>query len=278
MGERPTTTENHALRELLAEAELALLEGAPANAESYCRDVLEADPQQAQALFLLAEALRLQGRYSEAELYYKRCVLSKPTHADAWAALSSIFMEDLRWEEARRAANRALREDLWNGEASFVRGVLRERRGDYAGAFRDFTRAWRADSQAWPLPTHLEDEVLEQIVEDAVHSLHPTIQDYLENVAVILEDLPSTKVLASYDPPASPTGLLGYFSGYSLMARSIENPWSNLPSAIVIYRRNIERLSSSREEVIEQVRVTFFHEVGHLLGLTEEDLKIRGLE
>ena len=131
------------------------------------------------------------------------------------AALASIFMEDLRWEEARRAANRALREELWSGEASFVRGALRERRGDYAGAFRDFTRAWRADPQAWPLPAHLEDDELEAIVEEAVDSLHPTIQDYLKNVAVILEDLPSTKVLSSYDPPASPTGLLGYFSGYS---------------------------------------------------------------
>jgi predicted Zn-dependent protease with MMP-like domain len=266
----PGQSTNQALSELLAEAEMALSEGSPADAESFCRDVLAADPLQAQALFLLAEALRLQGRYPEAELNYKRCVLSLPEHADAWAALSSIFFEDLRWDEARRTCNRALREDLWSGEASFVRGALRERRGDYAGAFRDFTRAWRSDPQAWPLPTHLSDEALESVVEEAIHKLHPSVQEYLANVAIILEDLPTDEVLAGYDPPASPTGLLGYFSGYSLSERSVETPWSNLPSAIVIYRRNIERLSSSREELVEQVGLTVFHEVGHLLGLDFE--------
>ena len=266
------------MNELLAEAELALSEGAPADAESFCRNVLASDPQQAQALFLLAEALRLQGRYPEAELQYKRCVLAHPEHSDAWAALSSIFFEDLRWEEARRAANRALREDLWSSEASFVRGALRERRRDYAGAYRDFARAWRSDPQAWPLPSHLSDEAMEAIVEEAINGLHPTIQEYLANVAIILEDLPTDQVLSAYDPPASPTGLLGYFSGYSMIERSVESPWSNLPSAVVIYRRNVERLSASREEVIEQIRISFLHEVGHLLGLTEEDLAKRDSE
>ena len=256
-----------ALNDLLAEAEQALLEGAPESAESFCRDVLEAAPDQAQALFLLAEALRLQGRYSEAEMQYKRCVLAKPEHADAWAALSSIFFEDLRWEEARRASNRALREDLWNGEASFIRGALRERRGDYAGAFRDFGRAWRADPQAWPLPTHFTDDDLEGLVEEAVHGLHASLQEYLANIAIILEDLPSAKVLSTYDPPASPTGLLGYFSGYSVLALPVENPWSNLPSAVVIYRKNLERIASTRAELIEQLQMTLIHELGALLGL-----------
>jgi predicted Zn-dependent protease with MMP-like domain len=108
------------------------------------------------------------------------------------------------------------------------------------------------------------------VVEEAIHKLHPSVQEYLANVAIILEDLPTDEVLAGYDPPASPTGLLGYFSGYSLSERSVETPWSNLPSAIVIYRRNIERLSSSREELVEQVGLTVFHEVGHLLGLDFE--------
>lgn len=270
MTKKRQSSSTRALNDLLSEAERALLEGSPEAAESYCRDVLEVAPEQAQALFLLAEALRLQGRYSEAELQYKRCVLSKPEHANAWAALSSIFFEDLRWEEARRASNRALREDLWNGEAAFIRGALRERRGDYAGAYRDFTRAWRADSQAWPLPTHFSDEELEGMVEEAIHGLHPSLQDYLSHIAIILEDLPSAKVLSTYDPPASPTGLVGYFSGYSVLAMPVENPWSNLPSAVVIYRKNLERLSSTPKDVIEHLRFTFIHELGDMFGLTPE--------
>ena len=242
------------------------------DAEEVCRDVLEAAPQQPQALYLLAESLRLQGRHMEAELQYKRCVLASPEYSEAWAALASILFEDLRWEESRRAANRALREDIWNGEAAFVRGALRERRGDYAGADRDFGRAWRSDPQAWPLPHHIKDEDLEGIIEEAIHSLHPTLQVFLSNIAIMLEDLPSDQVLSSYEPPASPTGLVGYFSGYTQMERSPEVPWSNLPSALVIFRRNVERVAHTRAEAVEHLRQTFNHEVGELLGVGHEEL------
>ena len=264
-------TPNQALLDLLTEAEMALTDGAAVEAENYCRDILLASPNQAQALFLLAEAIRLQGRYPEAEMHYKRCVMAEPHHPHAWAALSSIFFEELRWNEAQRACNRALREDLWNPEAAFVRGALRERRNDYAGAYRDFARAWRSDPQSWPIPTHLPDEELEIIVEEAIHNLHPSIQEYMANVAIILEDLPTEKVLRAYDPPASPTGLIGYFTGYAQLETQGESPWSNLPSAVVIYRRNIERLAASKETLIDHVRITFFHEIGHLLGLDGSD-------
>lgn len=265
------------LAALLHAAESALAEGRPVDAEKFCRSAVDHAPECADAKYLLAEALRLQGRMEECELTYRSCVLSHPEHSESWAALSSMLFEQVRWEEARRTANRSLREDPSNPEASFVRGALRERRDDYAGAHRDFLRAWRSSPRDWPLPVALDDETLESVVEEAIHLLHPSLRDYLANVAIILEDYPAEEVLLQYDPPAAATGLLGYFSGASLMERSVANPWSNLPSAIVIYRRNIERMATTREEVIEQLCITFFHEVGHFLGLGEEDLIERDL-
>ncbi|MEE2750549.1 MAG: metallopeptidase family protein [Myxococcota bacterium] len=266
------------LVDLLQAAESALADGRPVDAEKICRSVVNREPQHAEAQYLLAEALRLQGRVEECELTYRACVLSHPEHSESWAALASMLFEQVRWEEARRAANRSLREDPYNPEAAFVRGALRERRDDYAGAHRDFLRAWRSSPRDWPLPVPLEDEVLESVVEEAIHLLHPTLRDYLANVAIILEDYPAEEVLLQYDPPAAATGLLGYFSGASLMDRAAANPWSNLPSAIVIYRRNIERMATTKEEIIEQLCITFFHEVGHFLGLSEEDLVKRDLD
>jgi predicted Zn-dependent protease with MMP-like domain len=257
---------------LLHAAESALAEGRPVDAEQLSRSAVDHSPGCADALYLLAESLRLQGRIEECELTYRSCVLSHPEHSESWAALSSMLFEQVRWEEARRAANRSLREDPYNPEAAFIRGALRERREDYAGAHRDFLRAWRSNPRDWPLPVPLDDDTLESVVEEAIDLLHPTLRDYLANVAIILEDYPPEEVLLQYDPPAAGTGLLGYFSGASLMDRSIANPWSNLPNAIVIYRRNIERMAITREEVVEQLCITFFHEVGHFLGLSEEHL------
>jgi predicted Zn-dependent protease with MMP-like domain len=46
----------------------------------------------------------------------------------------------------------------------------------------------------------------------------------------------------------------------------------------VLYQRNLERFARSRPELIEQIGVTLIHEVGHFLGLDEEELYARGLE
>ena len=39
-----------------------------------------------------------------------------------------------------------------------------------------------------------------------------------------------------------------------------------------------ERFAHSREDLIEQIGVTLLHEVGHLLGLDEDELYARGLD
>ena len=43
------------------------------------------------------------------------------------------------------------------------------------------------------------------------------------------------------------------------------------------YQRNLERVCHDSRDMAEQVRVTLHHEVGHFLGLEEDDLHHRGL-
>ncbi len=46
----------------------------------------------------------------------------------------------------------------------------------------------------------------------------------------------------------------------------------------MLYQRNLERFARTREELIEQIGITVMHEVGHLIGLDEDDLWERGLD
>ena len=112
----------------------------------------------------------------------------------------------------------------------------------------------------------------------ALQALHPTLREYLRDVPILLEEFPSDEILQHYDPPAYPTELLGYFSGHSLMKRSLEDPWSGVPGAIVLFRRNLQRYAQDHEHLLEELRITLFHEVGHFLGLSEQDLEERGLD
>lgn len=263
---------------LLSEAEEALHDGRLDEAERSCRRALEADPRHTEAHLMLGDVLREQGRVPEAETFYRVVVITQPDHADAWGALASVLLEQLRWEEARKAANRALREHLGQPEGAWVRSVLRERRGDHAGAHRDLLRAWRVDPEGYPLPVALSDEAVDEAVAECLELLHPTLREYMANVPIVLEDVPAEEILRQYDPPASPTQLLGYFTGNTLRDRSMHNPWSGMLNAIVLFRRNLERYAYDHDHLLDELRITLFHEIGHFLGLTEEDLEERGLD
>ena len=264
--------------ELLDAAESALEGNDPGTAYDACQAILASNPKDGNALYLLAEAMRDLGDGVRALDTYRRCVMVEPNFSPAWSGLGVLHLNGLEYDEAARALNRAIREDVTNAEAWYGRAILRELRNDFAGADRDLARAARLDPVGFPLPVNLDDETIDTIVSEAMARLHPDLQDYLSNVALLLDEVPSPDVLGQYDPPAPPTHLLGYFNGYSLMERSLEDPWSRLPSAIVLFRRNLQRLASDRDQLIEELRITFYHEVGHFLGLSEADLEARGLD
>ena len=56
------------------------------------------------------------------------------------------------------------------------------------------------------------------------------------------------------------------------------DPVTHLPASIVLFQRNLERFARDREELAEEIRVTLVHEVGHFLGLDEDELYERGLD
>lgn len=257
--------------ELLDQAEEALDQGDADTALELCRRVLSTEPRHPGALFVAADAERALGDLERAEAGYRSVTYVAPDHAPAWSALASVLFDMLRFEEARIAALRALRADPLNAEAAWVRGMLRERRGDLRGADRDFLRAAHSEPEAYAPPHPLSDAMLTAVVDEAKRTLHPTIQTYLEQVTFVVEDVPSEELCREFEPPAFPGDVLGFFSGGS-------DEWAPLPPTITLFRRNLERFAHDRENLIEELRITVFHEVGHFLGLDEDDLEARGLD
>ena len=45
-----------------------------------------------------------------------------------------------------------------------------------------------------------------------------------------------------------------------------------LPDAIYIFQEDVELATDSEKELIEQVRITVLHELGHHFGMGEDDL------
>ena len=109
-----------------------------------------------------------------------------------------------------------------------------------------------------------------KIVEETLDSLPQEFRSRIQNVAVLVEDVPPD--LPEPKPGHQRRLLLGVFHGGPTTKKSIFNLPSG-PDHIVLYQKNIEAVCSSEAEVRTQIRLTVIHEFGHYFGLDEEQLK-----
>jgi predicted Zn-dependent protease with MMP-like domain len=112
------------------------------------------------------------------------------------------------------------------------------------------------------------------LVEQALAELPPRFAKFLREVPVELRKWPSPALLRglNMDPGSL---LLGLYRGHPRTVRSVEDS-GRLPDAIYIFQSNIEQVCNNEQELIDQVRKTVLHEIGHHFGLSEEDLERLG--
>ncbi|MBT3223735.1 MAG: tetratricopeptide repeat protein [Proteobacteria bacterium] len=266
------------LETILARAESALAEDDPDAALDLCDQILGAAPNHSGALFLAGLAHRDLGNVDYAEVCFRRVIALSPNQSTPLSGLGAVLYDQLRFDEAQPILNRAIEIDPQNAEGYYWRAMLRQRRGDNNGSLRDFFRAGQLEPLSFPRPLPLDDSTVEVVVQEALMAMNPTIRTYLTQVVIILDEFPSIETCEQFDPPALPSELLGYFAGIPITERSMGDPWSILPSTIVLFRKNLERFAPDRERLLEELRLTIFHEVGHFLGMDEDELSQRGLE
>ncbi len=109
-----------------------------------------------------------------------------------------------------------------------------------------------------------------KLVDEALAEIPPALRKYLDNVVVDVESMPSREDLAEVEID-DPTELLGLYHGTPLTERGVEFA-GLMPDRITIFQKNIERICRSRREIIEEIRTTVLHEIGHHFGLDEDDL------
>lgn len=105
----------------------------------------------------------------------------------------------------------------------------------------------------------------ENAVDDALDSLPERIVRTIAeaNVVMLVEEEPGAD---AEDPE-----LLGLYVGVPLDERSVFDGFGQ-PDRIVIFRGPLQRMCSSRDELIEEIRVTVLHELGHLFGIDDDRL------
>ena len=121
---------------------------------------------------------------------------------------------------------------------------------------------------------HLSDEAFELVVDDALASIPEGFHRYLQNILVEIEPMPDEATCEELDLD-DPRGLLGLYQGTPLTERHVD-ALCPMPERIVLYRQNIERMCRTRRQMVDQIRKTVLHEIGHHFGLSEQHLRDLG--
>jgi len=182
-----------------------------------------------------------------------------------------------RWDvnEADRCYASILEEER-AGAALERLALVRDLQQRFDEADELLAEAEAVDPELHPLPPRLEDGDVDALIEEAAARLPEELRQHLDEVPIVVELVPPLELGRSGAPEEVPPDLLGLFVGSSLAERGEEDPVGGVPR-IYLFQRNIERASKDRDDAVEQVRVTLYHELGHYLGFDEDGVERLGL-
>jgi predicted Zn-dependent protease with MMP-like domain len=117
-------------------------------------------------------------------------------------------------------------------------------------------------------------EAFAAVVEEVLESLPTEFKKRLENIAILVEDVPANQGRRKLRQRPGPSQrlLMGVFEGVPRTNKSVfDLPMG--PDRIVLYQKNIEAVCSTEAEVRREIRLTVIHELGHFFGMDEDQLK-----
>jgi predicted Zn-dependent protease with MMP-like domain len=115
-------------------------------------------------------------------------------------------------------------------------------------------------------------EAFKALVEEAIDSIPPRFAREVRNVAIVIEDEPSSELLTEMEiePPDT---VLGLYQGIPLTERRPSGYGNVLPDRITLFQRTIEEeCEGNEDEIVVAIGETLIHELGHYFGLSEEEI------
>jgi Flp pilus assembly protein TadD/predicted Zn-dependent protease with MMP-like domain len=230
-------------------------------------------PLAADLAVLEAQALNDLGRSDEALDRVDSALRVTAGRGDALHERGVALFDLSRFAEAKVAFGKALVIQPQDAYTHQMLGLTLEQLGEIGNADKELQKAIELAPHELSPPVLIPVVDFQKEIDAVVGSLPSERRAHVKSIKVEIADLPDPVDLKAVQPPFPPT-ILGLYRGPVGRAPA---PGDEPPS-IVLYRKNLARAVKTRTELSEQIRDTLLHEIGHLEGLDEDDLRRRGME
>jgi predicted Zn-dependent protease with MMP-like domain len=88
-----------------------------------------------------------------------------------------------------------------------------------------------------------------------------------------VHDFPDAELISNEN--VSPQ-ILGIFIGVPRTEAAVTAQARDI-DRVILFKKNLEKICRTHAELVEQIQITVKHEIGHYLGLDEDDLERLGL-
>jgi Flp pilus assembly protein TadD/predicted Zn-dependent protease with MMP-like domain len=234
-------------------------------------------PLVADLAVLEAQALNDLGRSDEALNRVGAALRIAPGRGDALHEKGVALFDLSRFSEAKTVLQKALGIQPDDAYTHQMLGLTLEQLGEAHTAESELSRAHELAPNELTRPVVIPQVEFQKEVDAVVAGLPAARQARVRAIKIEIADLPDPVDLAAVTPPFPPT-ILGLYRGPVGHAAELPPQPGDEPVSIVLYRKNLARAVKTRTELTEQIRDTLLHEIGHLEGLDEDDLRRRGME
>ena len=115
-----------------------------------------------------------------------------------------------------------------------------------------------------------------KLVQLALDRIPEEFQAALKNLAIVIEDHPSPKIIKEMTDGPDET-LYGLYQGVPLPERGADYSGTT-PDVIILYQKPLEEDFPNRRDLIREIETTLVHEIAHYFGFGEEVLERYGYD
>ncbi len=263
--------------ETIEDAEHAYETGDLDRALEICELIIERDPDDVDALYLMGEAMLEMEEFEAAEEIFRDALRLDPESGGIHNGLGVALFELCRFDEAREALTTALELNPQLAESAIYLAYFHERRGERERAARFYRRAQEIDPEHFHAPIEVTAEVLSDVVEHVLPRLPDAVRAYVRAVPWTIEPLPTTAMLTATRPALSPLTLC-LFTGPERDPTETVEPLDHLPREILVFASNFAKTVDRADDLPGVVLRAIVEELSHFLALDAAETEALGLE